>query len=266
MITEMNTGKLNALVREAGAIMLEARDLEHASDMITEKPGAANFVTSYDVRVQNFLIDGLSSLFPDAYFFAEEKENDPAQALEGLSFLIDPIDGTTNFIHHMGVSAVSVALFDKGEAAYGAVYDPYRDELFYAVRGQGAFLNGTPIRVSDRDLSHALVSVGTSPYNRGESREKTFLRMHAVFMQVADLRRGGSAALDVCYVAAGRTDAYFEEELSPWDYAAGSLILREAGGRFTDFRNRVPAFGTKSPVLCSNVKIHEAVLLIINSY
>ena len=255
---------VNALIRQSGRIMLGQADPEHERGAVSEKPGAANYVTQYDVRVQTALETGLSALFPQAKFFAEEQENDIEDAKRGLCFVIDPIDGTTNFIHHMGCSAVSVALFENGVPVYGAVLDPYRDELFYAVKGGGAFLNGAPIRASRRDLAHALVSFGTSPYDRARLADASFDRAKRIFLRCADLRRSGSAAIDICCVACGRTDAFFEDILSAWDFAAGGLILSEAGGRLSAYDGGLPGFGCKSSVLCTNGLLHGAMLELIN--
>ena len=252
------------LIQDAGRLILSAHDVEAQKNAITVKPGAANFVTVYDVKVQQMLIDGLGKLFPDAYVFAEEKNNAAASFAGAYCFVIDPIDGTTNFIHDMKRSVISVALFFDGAPVFGAVYDPYMGEMFSAAAGEGAFLNGRPIRVSDRSLDKALVSFGTSPYNRVETVGATFRRVQSVFMECADIRRSGTAALDVCYVACGRTDAYFEDVLSPWDYAAGMLILREAGGTLTDYSGNVPLAGEKSSVLCSNKLLHPEMLQLIN--
>ena len=250
-------------MRSCGDIMLSAHAVEAQSGAISVKPGEANFVTVYDVRVQEVLIGGLRELFPEAHFFAEEKDNSSVAGEEGLCFFIDPIDGTTNFIHNMQASAVSVGLYENGIPVFGAVFDPYRKEMFHAAAGEGACLNGAPISVSSRPMEKALISVGTAPYNRDRAKD-TFDRMRRVFLQCADLRRSGSAALDVCYVACGRTDAYFEDVLSPWDYAAGALILTEAGGRITDYHNDMLAPGDKKSVLCTNKALHQTMLGLIN--
>ena len=266
MIMAVSKEKQNgilALMRECGDIILSAHAVEAQSGAITVKPGEANFVTVYDVRVQEILIGGLRALFPDAYFYAEEKDNSAAAPAEGLCFFIDPIDGTTNFIHNMQCSAVSVGLYENGVPVFGAVYDPYRGEMYHAAQGEGAYLNGEPISVSSRPLEKALISVGTAPYNRVHADE-TFQRMRRVFLRCADLRRCGSAALDVCWVACGRTDAYFEDVLSPWDYAAGALILKEAGGEVTTYAGQPHKPGEKASILCSNKVLHQTVLDLIN--
>ena len=265
MPSAAQTEGLYALMRQCGDVMRGAHAVEQREGEITEKPGSANFVTVYDVRVQEMLISGLSVLFPDAAFLAEEKENAAGQIQQGLCFVIDPIDGTTNFIHDMKCSTISVGLFDSGVPVCGAVLDPYRDELYTAVAGRGARLNGRPIRVSDRDLPHALVSFGSSPYDRLSNADRSFAVLKNIFLQCADIRRSGSAALDICFVACGRTDAFFEGVLSPWDFAAGGIILTEAGGRISDFSGAAIEPGKKSSVLCSNGSLHAQMLDLINN-
>jgi myo-inositol-1(or 4)-monophosphatase len=263
MMTTALRNAVFALIRDCGALIRSAHDIERARGAITDKAGAANYVTVYDVKVQEKLIAGLSVLFPGAQFFAEEKENAPGLLENGLCFIIDPIDGTTNFIHEMHCSAISVGLYDRKEPVFGAVYDPYLDEMFWAVRGEGAFLNDRPIGVADRPLEKALVSFGSSPYNRREFGDGFFKQLYRVFLATADIRRGGSAALDLCFVAAGRTDAFFEQVLSPWDYAAGYLILREAGGVITDLRGQPLKIGEKTSVLAANAVLHKEMLSLL---
>lgn len=215
--------KVCAVARAAGARMLEAGALG-----IREKEGHANFVTDLDEAVQAQVIKELTPLVPGAQFIAEEKRNEAVTA--GCAWVIDPIDGTQNFISGLRHSAVSIALLDGGSPVLGAVYDPYAGELFSARTGGGAFLNGSPIVVSSRGLSRAVIFFGTAPYNL-ELTDQSFAAAKAIFRACCDVRRSGSAALDLCAVAAGRSEGYFELRLSPWDYAAGSLIVQEAGGR-----------------------------------
>ena len=247
------------LMKRCGKRMLEARETMRSSD-VTDKEGPGNFVTRFDLEIQETLISELSKVFPDAYFFAEEKENSEEEFKRGLAFLIDPIDGTTNFIHDLHASVVSVGLYEDGEPLFGAVYDPYMDEMYAACRGEGATLNGRPIRVSERKMQKALVAFGSSPYLDRELSARFFSLLHTVFLQCADIRRGGSAALDLCSVASGRIDAFFEEQLSPWDYGAGLLILKEAGGTITDFSGNDIKIGQKSSVVCGGASLHGKLL------
>lgn len=216
---------IKEVVKKAGDIMLSAK---HIQNGVESKQGRANFVTKYDVEVQNFLYEELSKLYPSAIFIGEEDEKKQTATGE-YCFIIDPIDGTTNFIFDYKHSAISVGLMYKNEIIAGAVYNPYLDEMFYAEKGSGAFLNGNPIKNNNLQLSEGIVSIGTCPYYR-ENADETFRIARKLYDKALDMRRTGSAALDICYVAAGRFVLYYEMLLSPWDYAAASLILTEAGG------------------------------------
>ena len=214
-----------SIVREAGDIVLSARDVWSHTH---EKTSAADLVTEYDLAVENFLKENLPPLVPGSIFFGEE-EAENADPSRGWAFIVDPIDGTTNFVRGLRQSAISVALARDGAVEYGVVYDPYKNELFSAQRGGGAFLNGQPIRVSQRPLSQGIFGMGTAIYRR-EYLEPTMRVTEQLFRRSCDFRRLGSAALDLCNVACGRTDLFFEYSLCPWDQAAGSLIITEAGG------------------------------------
>lgn len=209
----------------AGKKIIEAGN---KSMEIENKSGKGNFVTQFDVEVQNFIKSELKNKFPEAAFMGEE-DGENVYVDSELIFIADPIDGTTNFIRDFKHSCVSIALLKNGKPYIGVVYDPYLGEMFTAELGRGAFLNDRKIHVSDGGLDNALVSFGTAPYYP-EFKETTFDTAMKVFGLAADLRRCGSSALDICYVAAGRTDLYFEYIISPWDFAASSLILCEAGG------------------------------------
>lgn len=217
--------KIISIVREAGGIMLGATDI---ANQTTEKTGAADLVTKYDVAVENFLREKFCEILPEAMFYGEESAHD-SDPSKGWVFIVDPIDGTTNFVRGMSHSSISAALYKDGVAEYGVVLDPYKNELFSARRGKGAFLNGKPIHVSDRPLDKGIFGMGTAIYNR-EFEEQTMAVTAQLLHRSCDFRRLGSAALDLCYTAAGRYDAFFEFSLGLWDFAAGSLILREAGG------------------------------------
>lgn len=209
--------------REAAALMMQAHDI-----LAENKSDRRDVVTEYDRRVQALLIERLSAAVPDARFFCEE--NDRHDDLRAAHvFIIDPIDGTMNFVHGFHHSCISTAYMSSGELRVAAIYNPYADELFTAVKGEGAALNGRPVHAADTPLSENIVCCGTSPYNP-ELADKTFCLMKAAFLAGLDIRREGAAALDLCSVAAGRAGVYFELGLSLWDYAAGKLIVEEAGG------------------------------------
>ncbi len=255
---------LQPLLLEAGRIMRQAHDHDVSSSVLV-KPGDANFVTAYDFQVQEFLMSRISAALPDAVFIAEEKANDPAVLAENHCFIIDPIDGTTNFIHNFRHSCISVAMLTRGEVVFGAVYDPYQNELFHAVKGGGAFLNGHPIHVSDRPMSRGLVAFGSCPYYKDTLAEPTFRLCKELFLRCSDVRRSGSAALDLAYVAAGRCDIFFEFLLSPWDIAAGYLLITEAGGVIADMNGAPIHFDAPSPVLAATPAIHPDLLALVKS-
>ncbi len=212
--------------REAAVLML------HAHSILAEcKTGHRDVVTEYDRKVQALLMERLSASVPGARFFCEENNQRDSLA-EARLFIIDPIDGTMNFVRGFHHSSISVACACRGELMAAAVYNPYVDEMFTAVRGGGAAVNGRPIRAWEGPLSESVVCFGTAPYNQALT-EKVYRLAERAHRASLDLRREGSAALDLCSAAAGRAGAYFEPEVSPWDYAAGLLIVREAGGQAT---------------------------------
>lgn len=212
-----------AAEREAAALMLEARQV-----LAETKSGRRDVVTAYDRQVQELLIARLSEKLPEARFYCEE--NDRHDDLHAdCVFIIDPIDGTMNFVHGLHHSCISVACMRGGVLRVAAVCNPYSDELFTAVRGEGAFLNGRPIHASSDSLADSLVACGTAPYDTGAT-DRTFALIRLAYRSSLDIRREGAAALDLCAVAAGRYGLFFELGLSLWDYAAGMLLVEEAGG------------------------------------
>ncbi len=265
IFTDEQKQKVESLVRSCGSLMLSALCTENDSSVIKEKNGDANFVTVFDEQVQDSLIKGISEIFPDAVFFAEEKDNSAEDVKNGRCFIIDPIDGTTNFIHSMGASTISVAMLVDGVPVFGVVYDPYRDDYFCAQSECGAYMNGERIFVSERYLEHSVVAFGTTPYKKSEYAEKGFLIAKNIFMNCSDIRRSGSAALDMAYVACGKLDGFFECVLSPWDYAAGYVLIKEAGGTVTDFNGTDIGFSAPSPIICSNRLIHNKLSALINN-
>ena len=252
--------KILRIMRRAGKTVRRA-DL--ASGGVFKKgEDTANLVTVYDRAVQEYLKREILRLYPEAVFMAEEQENDPAVISADCCFVIDPIDGTANFVHGMKRSAISVGLLSHGEAVFGAVYDPYLDEMFYATRGGGTFVNGRPISVSSRPPQDALTVFGTTPYEK-EYAPVTFALAEVLFCKTRDVRRSGVAALDMAYVAAGRCDMYVEWHLSPWDIAAGILLVREAGGVVSDLDGGEPSRVGRTSVcaatpVCYDFLLHEA--------
>jgi len=236
---------------------------QQSAQQITVK-GDADFVTAVDFAVQDFLQKKLYEIDPSIEMIAEEKEN-VAFKEDGRYWILDPIDGTTNLIHQYGLSAVSLALYEKGEIAFGIVYNPFTNEVFTAEKGKGACLNGRTIRVSDRNMKDSVISYGSSPYGKQDS-ENTFQLFSMIFQKCADFRRFASAALDLCYVACGRSDGYLEGSLKPWDYAAGSLILKEAGGIVTDWQGEALPFFKNSGVYAATPMIHQELWDIIQEW
>lgn len=221
-----------------------------------------DFVTAADLGVQRRLQQVLGERYPDFRFMGEE-DSDHSVDDAVPTFILDPIDGTTNYIFSYGLSAVSLALVHHGRAELGAVYNPYTDELFFAMRGKGAFLNEKPIHVLDfSSPADVIAAVGTMPYHK-ELADELFRIMRRLYLDCIDVRRSGSAALDICHVAAGRVGLYCEKSLKVWDYAAASLILEEAGGKITDQKGHSLPFYGGSDVAASNGKLHSYLLDVI---
>ena len=247
MKTKNELEQICDLVRECGKVIVEA---DRSRLHVDAKSGHANFVTEYDKQVQERLRVGLRAIMPDAHFIGEEGTTQAFSPV-GKFFIVDPIDGTTNFIKDYRFSCISVALVVDGVAEFGVVYNPYADEMFSARRGHGAFCNGKRLHVSEESLENAIVVFGTAPYHE-ELKEKTFKLAYAYFLKALDVRRSGSAALDLCTIAAGRAELFFELVLSPWDYAAGGLIVTEAGGLVSDCEGHPLAYDRPCSVLARN--------------
>ena len=247
--------QLEAIVRRIGKTVVTAAELS-----VTEKEGHANFVTDMDVQVQRMLMAELSALLPGAAFICEEKENEKLS--DGETWIVDPVDGTTNLIHHYRHSAISTALMKNREPVLACVYNPFTEELFSAEKGRGAWLNGKRIIVSQRSLDKALIGFGTAPYYE-ELNRATMRIVYRFLREAGDLRRSGSAALDLAYVACGRTDAFFELRLKPWDVAAGALLVTEAGGVFCMPLTGKVDFDLSTAVVASNPECLEGVQRII---
>ena len=234
---------IRAAERKAAALILEAHDV-----LAERKSGARDVVTEYDRRVQELLTRELRAAVPEAHFFCEELNERERLDAEAL-FIIDPIDGTMNFVRGFQHSCISVAYAERGRVLAGAICNPYLGEMFHAVRGGGAFLNGRPIRVSDEPLSGSVVCFGSAPY-RPDLSARSFSLARLLFDNSLDVRREGAAALDLCSVAAGRAGLYFELDLSLWDYAAGALLVEEAGGVCGTAEGKpLPFTGEKSSVV-----------------
>jgi myo-inositol-1(or 4)-monophosphatase len=247
--------------RRAGAIINRAaRDVEVLS--VTRKRHN-DFVTEVDKAAEQAIIDILHRAYPDHAILAEESGATAGTAGESeYTWIIDPLDGTTNFIHGFPQYAVSIGLRHKGVLAHGVVYDPTKNELFTATRGRGAFLNERRIRVSKRvQLGDALVGTGF-PFRDFEGLDEYLAMFRELTARTAGLRRAGAAALDIAYVAAGRLDGFWEMGLSPWDMAAGALLVQEAGGLAGDFRGDA-GFLESGRMICGNPKIFAQLVHIL---
>jgi len=253
----MNYQNIIDLVHSTRSIIFN-EEMAHA---VTVK-GAADYVTKVDVAVQEYLRNELQKLTPDVILLAEEQENnnlDPSKSY----WILDPIDGTTNLIHDYRMSAVSLGLYENGQVVFGVVYNPFSNETFHAELGKGAFLNDKPIHVSHREaLDTCIIALGSSPYEKDKA-SVLFPIFQNVFTHTADFRRSASAALDLCYLAAGRIDGYFELNLKPWDYAAGSLLVREAGGAISTWTGGQLPYLENSDILTATPEIYAQLKTLI---
>ena len=257
ILTESLVEETVQAVQEAGACLSDPA----AVHSIRTK-GETDYVTNVDLAVQELLRERLAALAPDVQFMGEEQDN------TGLDWsrpcwILDPVDGTTNLIHNFRHSAVSLALSEAGQIIFGVVYNPYSGECFTARRGGGAFQNGALIHVSDVSrLEDSLLSAGTVP-GRRELADTAFRQMRALYDRCQDVRRTGCASLDLCWVACGRLDGYVELSLQPWDYAAGMLIVAEAGGRVTAPDGSPLSLCQGGPLLASNGRLHSTLQTIL---
>jgi myo-inositol-1(or 4)-monophosphatase len=224
------------------------------------KKGAIDLVTEADEASERAIVDIIGATFPTHGILAEESGRREGDSR--FQWIVDPLDGTTNFSHGLGLFAVSIAFFQEGIPRVGIVYNPLSDEFFQAAAGQGATLNGRPIRVSGQgQLGESLLVTGF-PYNFSEIMPQLMARFTRCLSVSQGVRRLGSAALDLCFVAAGRFEGFWEQNLNPWDTAAGLLVLQEAGGRATDFSG-APFRVEMKEILATNGRVHEEMLTLM---
>lgn len=250
----MNYKSVESLVLDTKKIILDKTTL---SVSIKAKN---DFVTDIDIAISDFLKTKLKEIDPTVGFFSEEEEGN----LQDNCWILDPIDGTTNLIYGYNLSSVSLGHYLDGEVVYGIVYNPFTEEIFTAERGKGAFLNHKKrLKVSTRNIDESLIEFGAGSTYK-EFTEENFNLVKKIFEQCVDVRRICSSALDLCYIASGRIDGYFERILKPWDIAAGSLILEEAGGIITDYFGNPVQFAKQSSVIASNGVIQNFLIGTIN--
>ncbi len=246
--------------RKAGRSL--ARDFGEVEQLQVSLKGPGNFVSAADHRAEQIIFEELSRAREGYGFLMEERG-----AVEGADkthrWIVDPLDGTTNFLHGIPIFNISIGLEREGQIVAGVVYNPAMDELYTAEKGKGAFLNDRRLRVSGRkNLIDCVMSTGT-PTMTAQVHDQFLSEVRSVMNQVASFRRFGAAALDLCYVASGRLDGFWERNLHPWDMAAGLLMIREAGGFVTDIHGGNDMFGTNS-IVAANAHMHKSLLGLVS--
>ncbi len=230
--------------------------------------GRADMVTDIDRGVQEFIFNEIRKKYPDHKILAEESDNDFKIGVKDCLWIIDPVDGTTNLVHSYPFFCISIAFSIGKNVLMGAVYDPLRDELFYAKKGKGAYLNGKKIGVSNIGrIENSIIATGFSYKMRGGNKKlNSYISLFKkMIIETQGLRRDGAAALDFCYTACGRVDGFYEEGLKAWDVAAGILIVQEAGGKVTDFYGKKASIFSSSFV-ASNRKIHKNMINLTSKF
>ena len=279
MSFDLNTITIDTIlpiIREVADKYLTREDSQH----ITVK-GDSNFVTEVDTNIEKAMKERLSALYPEIQFMGEEGDNSNIDFSYPL-WILDPVDGTSNLIHDFQNSSMSLALAVDKQVVFGIIYHYSTKEYFYAKKGEGAYIgqnaspmqasslnentadtaiwskNATPLHVSNTtELSRSLVSFGTSPYDKATLGEKNCETLKQIFFLCEDIRRIGSAAIELAYVAAGRVDIYLERNLKPWDYAAAIIIIEEAGGIITDYKGQAVDISKPCDILAGNKIIHK---------
>ena len=247
--------------RQAGRIILHSMD--NMDKVKTSSKGPNDFVTSVDKKAEQVIIDTIHAAYPEHSILAEESGAQLGK--DEITWIIDPLDGTTNFLYELPHFAISIAVAEKGRIQHGVIFDPVRDELFTATRGRGASVNGKRMRVFDQILLENCL-LGTGFPFRDHEMIDPYMGMFKDFMlQCRDVRRAGSAALDLAYVAAGRLDGFWEFGLSKWDIAAGSLMIQEAGGIIDDMQGR-QQFLESGNVIAAPPKVFKAMVKTIRPH
>lgn len=261
MLRSATINVMVSAVRKAGRRL--ARDFGEIERLQVSKKGPADFVSSADLKAEEILIDTLEKARPD-YGFLTEESGVIAGADKSHRWIVDPLDGTTNFLHGIPLFTISLALEREGELVSGVVYNPLSDELYVAEKGQGAYGNNKRLRASVRDdMATAVLLCGLPDLGRADSPQ-LLKDMMAVMDHVAGLRRTGSAALDLAWVAAGRADGFWDRGLAPWDMAAGMVLMQEAGGLVSGFDGTASMFDTGG-IVAANGQIHGPLLKLLAS-
>ena len=247
---------LNVMIRAADrAARGLKRDFGEVENLQVSRKGPADYVSAADLKAEGILRNELHKARPDYAFLMEESGARAGNPESNRCWIIDPLDGTTNFLHGLPHFAISIGLTEGDQVIAGVVYDPIKEDLFYAEKGVGAYLNDRRMRVSGRDrLDEALLATGIPFKGRG-GEEQFSLELDQVMRETAGVRRWGTASLDLAYVAAGRYDGFWERDLSPWDVAAGILLVREAGGYVTAIDGEKVRLDGRS-FLAANDRIH----------
>jgi myo-inositol-1(or 4)-monophosphatase len=246
------------LARAAGAVQMEHLHKVHKIEFKDKK----NLVTEVDKQCERLIVDGIRARFPDHDVLGEEGEGERKES--DYLWIIDPLDGTTNYAHQFPFFDVSIGLSNKGELICGVIYDPNRDELFAAEKGKGAALNGKPVHASKTAyLKDALMATGFAYVDHSAPRVGNVSEFEAFVRNARAVRRPGAAAIDLAYVACGRLDGFWEPNLKPWDMAAGALIIAEAGGKLSSYDGgQFDLYGTE--IVASNGLIHNEMITVLN--
>ncbi len=250
------------LARESGLLLKSLRTKQLSVDF---KTTAIDLVTDADRKSEEFIREEIAKQFPSDFILGEEGSLDCELIPKGRVWIVDPLDGTVNYAHHLPLYSVSIALVEDYKLKFGAVFIPEIDELYWAERGEGAYLNGEKISVSSRDkLSQSLLATGF-PYDKHFSKRDNLENFGAFIKRARGVRRMGVASIDLCFVAAGRLDGFWEEKLKPGEVAAGTLIVREAGGIVSDFYGN-PFDLEQDHITASNGKLHPQILEVLSPY
>jgi len=256
---------MNTQLETLKQIALKAAEIVkkgYFSQKEVQHKGTVDLVTEYDIQTEAFIMEQLQIHFNDYTLIGEESYDSSQGYNHKKAIYIDPIDGTTNFVHGIPHVGISIGVWEDGEPTLGVVYNPILDELFYAAKGEGAYCNGVKLSVSkEESLQQALIGTGF-PYakvNKGLEHDWVLKTLTNLLSHILDIRRLGAAAPDLCYLAQGKIDAFYEIDLKPWDVSAGILMVLEAGGKITDANGEAFRFESKS-IVVSNGKVHDALL------